>query len=575
MNNKGLHSFQCFLLLTVLFFTLGSVEAQSPGSLPAEVLAYADMVFYNGKVITADQGFTIAEAVATRDGKFLALGNSQSILAMAGPSTRRIDLLGRSVIPGMIATHQHSYIGNSSKAGVRLQSTDVAGIMEEINAVLAELSPGEYAFFSGPSIAALMCHNEQPDVPCVSLAQLDAAAPNNPLAIVLQNNQVIVNSLLLEELPPDVSGLLRDEEGRPTGQLRGGAGGIVVYELMPWHDDVFGRSVAEERQNLKRWPPLGITTLMGRGQGQAITILLELWKAGELQTRIRIVHEFLRQNPRPEIFLKRVGNLTGLGDDWFKIIGATTQAADGTPFTNKFARINLAENDSYGRFGNDKWGETGDLATSEHLNIILGARYGWSLKGYHTAGDMANTRMLDAFAEAHQERSLVGRNFGLDHNEMVRPEHLAALKEMDIVTAVRGSSFRGSNDGLLHEFGADAVNEMGLIKSLIEAGLKPSIEIGGGLQSIADFILRQTDDGRVWNPDERVSREEALWMYTLWSAHYSGEEDSLGSIEPGKLGDLVVLGGDYMTWPEEELGSLRVLMTVVGGEVVYEASGAF
>ena len=227
---------------------------------------------------------------------------------------------------------------------------------------------------------------------------------------------------------------------------------------------------------------------MGRGQGQAITILRELSQAGELQTRIRIVHEFLLQNPRPEIFLKRIGNLTGLGNDWFKIIGATTQAADGTAFTSR-SRINLAENDAYGPYGNDKWGETGDLATSERLNIILGNRYGWSLKGYHTAGDMANTRMLEAFAEAHEERSLVGRHFGMDHNEMVQPKHLAALKEMDIVSAVRGSSFRGDNSELVYEFGADAVSEMGLIKSLIEVGLKPTIEIGGGFQSIADFML--------------------------------------------------------------------------------------
>ena len=205
-----------FLMSGTLLFS------QSAENLPQEIIAYADMVLYNGQVLTADQEFTIAEAVAVRDGKFLALGNSQRVLAMAWPSTRRIDLEGRSVIPGLIATHQHSYIGNTSKAGVRIESTDVAGILEEIKAVVAQLSPGEHAYLTGSSIAALMCHNEQSDVPCVRLAQLDAAAPNNPVAIVLQNNQVIVNSLMLENLPPDASGLLRDEEGRPTGQLRGG-----------------------------------------------------------------------------------------------------------------------------------------------------------------------------------------------------------------------------------------------------------------------------------------------------------------------------------------------------------------
>ena len=95
------------------------------------------------------------------------------------------------------------------------------------------------------------------------------------------------------------------------------------------------------------------------------------------------------------------------------------------------------------------------------------------------------------------------------------------------------------------------------------------------MESLQAFITRKSDDGRVWNPEERVSRQEALYMYTLWAARYSGEQDILGSIEVGKLGDVVVLGADYMTWPEDELKALPVHMTVVGGKIVYEASGAF
>jgi len=397
---------------------LTPLHAQSP---PPEVLHYADMVFYNGKVIAADEKFSMAQAVAIREGKFLAVGDSQRILAMAGPKTRKVDLQGRSVIPGMISTHEHGYIGNSSKAGVRLKSRDVNGILGEIKAEVAKLPPGKHAYFSGGSILALMCHNDAAkfnQAACVSLAQLDAAAPNNPLAIVMQNNQVSVNSLMLK-LVPDVSGVLKDKQGRRTGQLRGGAGGVVAYEIMPWHED-FQKSVAEERENMKQWPPRGITTLMGRSQGQAITILRELWKAGELNTRVRFAHEFLRQNPRPEMFLKRMGNLTDLGDDWFKIIGATTQAADGDAYTADFKRLKVGADDPYGLTGNFKWAETGDLATSDRQNIILGNRYGWSLMGYHTSGDAANDTMLEVFSEANKERPLAGRHFGMDHNEMRR-----------------------------------------------------------------------------------------------------------------------------------------------------------
>jgi predicted amidohydrolase YtcJ len=145
----------------------------------------------------------------------------------------------------------------------------------------------------------------------VTMAQLDAAAPNNPIVITCPNNQVVVNTLMLNKLLPaaqGMDGILKDEQGRPTGQIRGGPGGIVLYEFMPWHDD-FENAVARERQSLKRWGPRGITTLMGRGQGQTVSILRDLWKNGELPVRVRLAHEFLRSQPRPEAFLKRLGNL--------------------------------------------------------------------------------------------------------------------------------------------------------------------------------------------------------------------------------------------------------------------------
>ncbi len=89
------------------------------------------------------------------------------------------------------------------------------------------------------------------------------------------------------------------------------------------------------------------------------------------------------------------------------------------------------------------------------------------------------------------------------------------------------------------------------------------------------WITRLDDKGRLINPEEKINRREALSMYTLWAARYSGEQETLGSIEPGKLADLVVLGGDFMTFPENDLDKLRILMTVVGGRIVHEAAGAF
>ena len=543
-------------------------------SLPSEVIHYADIVFYNGKVLTVDEGFSIREAVAIRDGKFLAVGDSRAIEAMAGPQTRKVDLDGRSLIPGLIATHQHGYVGNSSKSGTeRLQFKDVASGLEEIKALVAKYAPGEEIWSGGPSNHAMTID--------VTLAQLDAASPNNPLVVTCPNNQVVVNSLMLNRLLPEAQGMfgiLKDEQGNYTGQLRGGPAGIVLYEFMPWHED-FEAAIDREREQLKRWGPRGITTVMGRGQGQTVTILREIWKEKALPVRIRLAHEMLRSQPRPEAYLKRVGNLTDFGDDWLKIIGATVQVVDGSggPGANlqTFAKLNLAEGDAYGPYGWNKWAATEDIATSDRRNIILANRYGWSILGLHSAGDASDDVLLDAFSEAHQERSLAGRHFGFDHQAGLRERHFDLIKEMGITPIMYASPFSGDNSSIVHMYGPDAVYNMSPVKSAIDAGIKPSIEIGDGMESLQAFITRKTDDGRVWNADERVSKQEALYMYTQWSARYSGEQDILGSIEVGKLGDVVVLGADYMTWPEDELSALPVHMTVVGGKIVYEASGAF
>jgi hypothetical protein len=336
---------------------------------------------------------------------------------------------------------------------------------------------------------------------------------------------------------------------------------------------------------------------MGRGQGLTITILRDLWVKGELEPRVRIHHEFLRSQARPEAFLKRIGNLTDFGDDQLKIIGATVQVVDGStgngaaltdipkinrvtgdPYNtygqNKWEETGNA-GDPYNTYGQNKWEETGNAATSDRQNIILANRYGWTIGGLHSAGDLSNTVLLEALYEAHQEKSLVGRHFGIDHQAMIREKHFELMKEMDINPTMYDSAIAGDNETWVYQYGADAVYNMTPARSVIDAGLKPAIEIPGGMEAIRAFVTRKSDDGRVWNPEQKVTRQEALYMYTSWAARYSGEQDILGSIEAGKLGDLVVLGGDYMTWPEDDLDALRVLMTVVGGNVVYEVRGAF
>ena len=568
------------ILLAVIQTGLG----QSAGTLPPEVVAYADTIFYNGKIITADEQFTIAEAVAIRDGKFLAVGTSPRILAMAGPQTQRVDLEGRSLVPGFIDTHLHSaWVTRPARdRSVPAPFSDrdinwdtLESALEGLRTLVEGADPEEFFALSGPSNPVV---NHE-----LNRTLLDQIAPDNPLYIEAMNDQVVANSLILERIPKDVPGIVRDENGELTGHLRGAAAGIPGFELKPWPE--IESLLEPQKASFRRHNELGLTTLMGRAGGLEVTVFRDLMVRNELTMRVRVAHHFLRQNGYPEAYLKRLGNLTDFGNDWFKIIGTSVQVVDGTSSNGSAntssAKLKLLPEDPYGPFGMNKWEESGDLATSDRRSLILANRYGWTVSSLHSSGDMSNTLMLEAFAEAHRERSLVGRHFAIDHGLMWRPEHYAMLKEMDVIPSVYSKAMY-SNDALVEMYGMDEVYKMQPVKSLIEAGLRPAAEAdafthrtAAPLFNIQNWVTRIDQKGRQLDPEEKISRKEALYMYTLWAAAYSGEQDILGSIEPGKLADLVVLAGDYMTFPENDLEKLRVLMTLVGGKVMFEVEGAF
>ena len=302
-----------------LSMTLG--WAQSPANLPAEVIAYADLVFYNGKILTADEEFTIVEAVAVRDGKFLARGDNDRILAMAGPRTRRVDLEGRILVPGFIDTHQHASFVTSppSSRGGGFEENNfdtLESALETLKAKIQEAEPGEFIAVSSTSNKVVTQE--------LNAALLDQVSPENPLYVRGLNNQVVANSLVLKHVPPDTPGILRDDQGRPTGQLRGGC-----RRNRSLRDKTLagGGSFAGTSERLLSPPQSdGINHLDGTGPAAWKCLSFrDLMTRNELTMRVRVAHHFLRQNGFAEAYLKRLGNLTDVGNDMFKIIGTSVQ----------------------------------------------------------------------------------------------------------------------------------------------------------------------------------------------------------------------------------------------------------
>ena len=575
---------------TLLFLTALSLSAfhqpvqGQQSDLPQEVIHYPELILSNGIIYSADQNFSMHEAMAVRDGKILALGASEYISRMAGPQTRQIDLEGRSVVPGLFDTHLHQpHVGESFTLGVnhtgRVDFETLEKGLEEVREVVKDAPAGEWVVASGPRGREALMQ--------VTRWQLDSVSPNNPLAILYSGELSVVNSPALElaKFPSDTPGVLKNDQGEPTGQIRTWAHGVLTYEVLPW-PQITDQLLEEQKTELSKYNREGLTTIIGRGNGLTTTIYGELWRRGELTMRIRIGHQFLRSNPRAEAYLKRMGKLVDFAlGDMVKLVGASTQHPDSTSGSGGMLtwqpKLRQLPGDPNEVFGMNRWA-LGNPEESDQYNVKMAIRYGWNVNTVHNQGDRATWLYLKAIEEGHQD-VLVKPSLpsGVDHQLMMSQDNIDLMKRYNVIPSM-GSKyvFGGTPESLIYQYGPDAVHRMTAIQTLISAGLRPVSEsdttqfpLYKPLWSIEKFITRTDEEGKVWGREEGISRREALWMRTLWAARYSGDEKILGSLEPGKLADFVVLAGDFMKIPADQLGELRIDYTFVDGKMVYENQG--
>ncbi|MBI3940425.1 MAG: amidohydrolase family protein [Acidobacteria bacterium] len=610
MSHKGLRPW--FLLMALLAYPGADLPGHSmllaQADLPPEVLAYADMILYNGKVLTVDEKFTIAQAVAVRDGKFMAIGDTNRILKMAGPGTVRIDLKGGAVTPGFIESHGAGAQGSQGAGGpaympnrtsTRCEALD--DCLRAIKAWAAKVPPGEWIFMNVFRTAAAY-H--------LTLPLLDEAAPNGPLLVTMDNTTGFVNSKALATMKDYMSdeyvlsGIFTDKDGKPNGRIAGAAYGVLTYEIIPWPDaDRMERMIQREITKERFLNRIGLTVYNTRQGGLPITILREIQRRGQAPMRIRVTSELARLNPRTEGYLKRVGNLMDVGDEWFKIANMTISSIDSNAHNaGMLSRKPMLATESwyaFGPYGQNKFREQVKEGLdwkkySDYDNAVVAARYGWNVTDLHVKGDGGVELMLEVFDKINQTSPIKGRRFGMAHGIMRPPDLAKRLAEYDTIHAINPSFvFRGDQySGFLErQYGADAVAGMSPIRGLIDAGLKPVMEVtrvapiintggvyGGSLEksnffleSMQLFITRKNDtSGKVYGPNEKATREEVLRMATSWGVRFTGDEKILGTIEPGKLADMVVLDGDYMTVAEDKISTLNILKVIVGGKVTYD-----
>ncbi len=593
MIERGI--FSAFLIL----FLLGALPA-SAQTLPAELVRYADFVFYNGPILTVDtdQGdFTVAQAVAIRDGKILAVGTRDRVLGLAGPETTRFDLNGRALIPGVINTHVHpnrfavrnfgqhllrSYREQVGSGSISEWTTKEA-VQRQIQRIVNQAGPNvQWITIGGGTRQQVQLlrgfetsSREISELALeLTLSDLDPVAPDTPLAISVRPWLGIGNSkaidLLIDTYGEDLPGIERDNQGRPTGRLIGFPVQLIAEEMLP-------QFTAQElapvyrKQLLADLAPLGQTTFSSRLKANETRAFMQLDTEGQMPVRLAYGHQIGRFNPFFERDLRRSMEVPlGFGSDKIWLAGISVELPDGNPGTSDvcttYPKVRQRVGDSFPE-GKCYW----DLPESNTREVIrILAEEGYRVSNVHSFGDKGLEIAVDIFEKV----GAAGRRFALDHSQLFNPRVIAKSGELGMYWSLSTGHFAGPRGELAaYTFGDEVVDRMlSPVRELLDAGARVTYEadeIGEGLEVL---VTRRVVSGVVRGLRNAVDRQTALRIMTRWGAEYVLREDQLGSIEPGKFADLVVLDRNPLdpALPDDQLSELQVLLTLVGGEVIYD-----
>ena len=539
------------------------------------LVAQADLVVLNARVYTADPTRPLAEALAVRDGRIAFVGSARGALALAGPRTQRLDAAGRTVIPGMVDAHAH-LLG----LGQALRTVDLVGtrsfdeVVARVREQAARTPAGEWVRGRGWD------QNDWPDTRFPTHEALSRAVPDHPVYLTrVDGHAAVVNAKALAlagvtAATPDPSGgrIIRDAAGAPTGVLVDSATNLVGRLIAaPTRAELRARTLAAIGE-ANRW---GLTGIHDAGVDLAgIAVYEELAREGHFDLRDYVM---VRGDDSTIAASVRRGPQQGLYDGrlWLRAIKLVADGALGSrgaallePYADEPSHrgLLLQEPDRIRRVA------------------VQALRAGFQVN-VHAIGDRANRLVLDAFEAALREVPVADHRFRVEHAQILHHDDIPRFAQLDVIPSMQGSHQSSDMYWVPNRIGWARALGTYAWRSLLESGvIIPNgsdfpVESVNPLISFHAFVTRQDAAGFPaggWFPAQRTTREEALLSVTLWPAYAAFMEKDAGSLTAGKYADFVVLDRDIMTVAPEEILDATVVLTVLGGRVVYklEAPGA-
>jgi predicted amidohydrolase YtcJ len=568
-------SFLVFIAFVTAIATL-SVHAQRGGTAAAPP---ADLVLTNGRIVTVEDGQPEAEAIAISKDKIQAIGSAADIKTMIGPSTQVIDLQGQLAIPGFIESHGHfSGVGG---AQLQLNLMNVESwdkILMMVAEAVSRAKPGEWIYGRG-------WHQEkwtsrpQPNVEGFPThASLDKVSPNNPVLLTHASGHAAFANAKAMELSgirrptesPAGGEILRDANGDATGLLRERAQGLIKRGAGA-PPPTPAESLARERRALELASTevlsKGITTFQDAGSDLAtIDRMKGMIDDGKIAVRLWVMIRQSNESIAPKLAQYR---MVGYGNGHLTV-RAIKKSIDGAlgprgawllaPYSDRPSSSGL---------------ETTKVAEIEET-AKLAMQHGYQL-AVHAIGDRANRETLDIFERAFKANpAKKDLRWRVEHAQHISAQDIPRFGKLGVIASMQGIHCTSDAPYVLERLGPQRAQEgayvwQKLMKTgaIVANGTDAPVEDVDPIASYYASVSRKLADGRVFYPDQRMSRMEALKSYTINGAYAGFEEENRGSLKPGKYADITVLSKDILRIPEQDIPSAKVSYTIVGGKVAY------
>lgn len=526
--------------------------------------AVADAVFTNGKVLTVDARSSIAQAFAIKDGKFLYVGSTSEAMRYVGPTTRVVDLKGRTAIPGLADSHLHTAGGGPDIDLSKARS--LADVFAKLGEAAKVARPGEVLVSNSDWHEAQFKEQRLP-----TAAELETAAPNIPVVLVRGGHSYFLNNTALAKY-----GITTSTPVPPGGAIPVGPDGKLTGELtdtakplakLPPSAPI---TVADLEKQQKILNSYGLTSIRVPGISIAdYRKFQQLRDTGKATVRYSILIR-----PRNLADFKSsvfdAGIKQGEGDDWVKMWGIKIAVDGGF----EGGLMTKAYEGPLGNGGKYFGLRTVDQVTFNTYVAELN-RLGWRA-AVHAVGDAAVDEVLEGFERANAEKDITRSGWTIEHAFITRPDQYPRIRKLKLNLSVQDHLYLAA-PVLKGYWGMERALQVTPVKTYLDEGFM----LAGGTDSpviplspfwvMYHFITRDTISDGIYGPNQAVaSRDAILRMMTINNAKLTGEEAIKGSIEATKLADFAVLSADYMTVPVKQVELLKAVATYVGGRLVYQ-----